>query len=390
MIGMTYRCSNNSCFFEDLPFYWHPLESSNDNIFSETLPFELIYDDSRGLLRQKPRAEVTAALTSAYNRGSDIVGLMDSEGMSLQYTEDFLTFLDDATGLRNIAGKGILEIGCGTGYLLHRLQQLDGVVTGCEPGWSQIGKYDVPVIEDFFPSEAISDKTFDVIIACALLEHLENIDGTLSAVCRHLKESGIFVVSVPDCEECITNGDISMLLHEHFSYFTGDSFRATVETICLAEQKIRRSDFGGFLYGSFVKDNHPKIGAGRPCIVSKNAFGRIEKNVQLVRDFIAGQRNRTLGVYVPIRALNVLSLCADLIREANVSLRFFDDSPTLIGKYLPGFDIRIENRRSLIETPPDVILIYTYSFGNKIAEELREVLPRQVEIYGIADLQKVC
>ena len=54
-----------------------------------------------------------------------------------------------------------------------------------------------------------------------------------------------------DCEPYISVGDISLLMHEHWNYFTKDTLKALMINSGLFG-RITRSEFAGALYG-FVK-----------------------------------------------------------------------------------------------------------------------------------------
>ncbi len=379
-------CDDNRCYFERLPFYWHPLDDYRNDKFQEFLPFELFYDQETGVLRQKIVKEVVEVLTLAYQQGSEIVGLMDNCGIGYDYANDFLDFMNRVIGLDNFHNKEILEIGCGTGYLLRRLKMLGANVTGYEPGFSRIGKYDVPVFERTFPSEEVNGKQFDCIIAYGVLEHAVDLDNLAMAIYNCLSDDGVVVVSVPDCESYIENGDISMLIHEHFSYFTRESFSAFAQKKCFTICEVQRAGFGGGIYFCLKKKRHDVLSQKYRDTMTKDMFKKIDQNIKKMQRFIYQCNNTMLGVYSPIRALNILSLCKDSIYDANVSLQFFDDSVSLIGKYLPGFTVKIEGRESLLKHPPDKVIVYSYSFGKKIVEELKRTLPQQVEVFDVRDI----
>lgn len=315
---MKYIYGDNYCRFERLPFYWHPLDNYKDNVFSRLLPFELFYDKETGILRQRPIKEVIEALKLAYRQGSEIIGLMDSNGIGYNYAQDFITFIDKTIGLNNIANKKILEIGCGTGYLLHKMKLLGGEVIGYEPGFSKIGKYPVSVVKKFFPSKEIKNRKFDIIITYSLLEHVVDIEKMLSAIHKNLKDSGALLISVPDCQEYIHNGDISMLLHEHFSYFTKETLQSFLEKIGFVTHAIKKSYFGNCLYGSFKKGDILEVKHHENNIFLEKVFEKMDQNIQKMGNFIKQHKNKVLGIYVPIRALNILSLYRDLIKNLNI------------------------------------------------------------------------
>lgn len=370
-----------------LPFYWQPLTEPAGNFLSEKLPFTLYYDPAWQLLRQKAAVSLKAKLRSAYSAGSEISGLMDEQGIGRQYADDFLAFIKEVFPGTRIEGKDILEIGCGTGYLLSRLEKNGNRVLGLEPGFGRIGKYQIRVQREFFPAAGLAQRTFDLVIGYALLEHLPDPGQFLRQVKTQLDGQGVLLLAVPDCTEQIKNGDISMLLHEHYSYFTVHSLRRVLTGSGFRILSLRRSDFGGCLYAAAVSGvkNKVKANTAGPGVELKY-MPAIRKNLSALSDFLRQYKNKTIGVYVPLRALNALYLLKNDIKKAGIKLRFIDDSPHLHGKYLPGFKIKIENREELQATPPELVLIYSYTFGQNIAAGLKQVLSPAVRIVKLNDI----
>ncbi|MFM6053078.1 MAG: class I SAM-dependent methyltransferase, partial [Sphaerospermopsis kisseleviana] len=106
-------------------------------------------------------------------------------------------------------------------------------VMGIEPGiHGQAGsqRFGVPVVRDFFPSSKVS-RSFDIITAFFVLEHLRDVQNFLMNIREHLKNDGILFLSVPDCEPYLAHGDISFLFHEHWNYFTEQSLYAVLTQI---------------------------------------------------------------------------------------------------------------------------------------------------------------
>ena len=70
-------------------------------------------------------------------------------------------------------------------------------------------------------------------------------------------------------------------------------------------------------------------------------------------------------------------------------IRFFDDNPSLIKKYYPGFDVPIENKHDLIVKPVDILLIFSKAFGYKIKSNLQSVIDSKTEIVTWEELFNV-
>ncbi len=374
-----------------LPFIWGPLsQPTNQEGMPDTLPFELGLDNKTGLMIQIPNDVVSSALSFVYSKGSTITGMMENKGIGKQYADDFLKFIYDVMKTERLDGLKILEIGCGTGYLLYRLQQIGAKCLGIEPGkHGQNGaeQYDVRVVHDFFPSKEVNDE-FDIIIFYAVLEHIDNPFDFLILLKSYIKPNGIIVLAVPDCEPYIEAGDISFLLHEHWNYFTGQTLRNTLVSAGASKINIWKSGFGGALYASTKltsgiaeADTEASSSEIENALVFKERSKEITKKLSsFVRQI--QNKEKTLAVYVPGRAVNALT-----ISGVNLShCRFFDDNSLLHGTYFPGISIPIEPRQNLINSPTDCVMIMSHSFGDRIAQELKSVLPSTTDIKTWTDL----
>jgi spore coat polysaccharide biosynthesis predicted glycosyltransferase SpsG len=77
-----------------------------------------------------------------------------------------------------------------------------------------------------------------------------------------------------------------------------------------------------------------------------------------------------IGIWVPSRALNILTLSQI---NKKLKLEFYDDNENIIGKFLPTFDIPIRSFNEFKENPPDIAIIMSFSFGQKIKRKLESV-----------------
>ena len=359
-----------------LPFLWTPLTTPDDGQgLPERLPFALRLHPATGTLMQAALPEVAAALTRAYEAGSVVSGLMEESGIGRRYADDILGFITDVACPGGVRGQRVLEIGCGSGYLLHRMRELGADVLGVEPGGHGLEaarRYDVPIVRDFFPSPQVPGQ-FDLIVMYAVLEHIEEPIELLRKLRGRLTPGGRLVLSVPDCEPYIRSGDLSILIHEHWSYFTPAALHDTLAAAGFEPENLTSAGFGGSVYavacdGSVERTVQPEVLAERAAAAVRYRE-LAEKQVQRLAEWVAsGSANgATVGIYVPGRAINALALAGTVEGRC----RFFDDDPRLHGTYLPGFPAPIESREQFIADPPDRLLIMSRTFGPAIAEALR-------------------
>lgn len=361
----------------DLPFLWNPLPTPhNPDGLPDTLPFTLGEDGRSGALVQEPHPGVAAALAHAYKLGSMITGQMDESGIGRGYADDFLAFVNSVRGGAGFGGRRVLEIGCGNGYLLSRLRALGAAVLGIDPGNHAHTKYDVPILQDFFPSPRVAGR-FDLIIMFGVLEHVEDPVALLQQAFPLLEPGGDVLISVPDCGPYIEAGDLSCLIHEHWSYFDQSSLARTLRIAGGIEVDVTRGSFGGVLYARAAAGT---IGAAGIAIADAGDAGRThdgfraraEHGTQAIVRYLttAARAGQTVGLYVPGRAINAL-----FVGRAPVDhCRFFDDNALLKGTYFPGLPIAIEDRAALLGRPTDHVVVMSRSFGQQIAGGLAQVL----------------
>lgn len=384
-----FQGENIKWHIEKMPFFWGPINtSSNPNELPDFLPFTIGINRDTHLISQICNDEVVKNLEKAYRYGSMISGLMDGQGIGKQYANDFLKFLNKTVKSDQFYGLRILEIGCGNGYLLSCLKKLGAEVIGIEPGQhGTIGasKYNVTIINDFFPSEQVKGK-FDLIIMYGVLEHINLVDEFLAQVENYLDDNGKMIISVPDCEAYIKHGDISMLLHEHYHYFTRESLLKTITNTMKYNTITEKAGFGGAIYCCVNSGSLDVNSANEQDDLSIYDFIYIAKqNIDVMKKFFMDNQSEKIAIYVPQRAINFLTLIEDDVDFFNI--RFIDDNILLHGTYFPGFQIPVQSRIQLMHDKVDIILIASFTFGERIANEIKFIFP-DVRIVTISSLLK--
>lgn len=376
-----------------LPFIYRPLDTPmNSAGIPNALPLTISVDAETGLLRQEPESAVAAALDRAYAAGSEVPGLMEARGIGREYADDFLALLADAPGASRVDGATVLEIGCGSGYLLSRLKHLGADVLGVEPGpHGQRGaaEYGVPVVRGVFPCEEIQGR-FDLVVLYLVLEHWPEPAVLLEAVRSRVAPGGHVALVVPDCEPFLGEGDASILFHEHYSYFTAATLTATLRKSGAGAIEIRRSRLSRLLFATFSldprsSDNVPFDGPLSDSLVLAHHFRTaVARTTTRLAAYLmeAREAGESVAVYVPGRFVNYLALGGLPIE----GVRFFDDSPLLQGRFYPGIPIVVQSMDDLVASPCLRILIMSASFGVRIKTRLAALLPVSTRITTFAEL----
>ena len=104
--------------------------------------------------------------------------------------------------LGNVKGKKILDLGCGPGFHLNKLNKMGAKVKGIDLSKEliKIAKQQNPSVEvqygDITKKLPYKNLEFDAVISSLVLGHIENWDNLLKEVHRILKNKGIFIFTL--------------------------------------------------------------------------------------------------------------------------------------------------------------------------------------------------
>jgi hypothetical protein len=270
---------------------------------------------------------------------------------------------------------------------LHRLAANGADTVGVEPGEHSQDRFSGPnvrLVRDFFPTSRIGGR-FDIVIMYNVLEHVAGFDDWFHAISERVSPGARLLTSVPACDEFLAVGDPSILVHEHFSYFTSETLEHTLAVGGFGRTRMEPSGVGRSWYVTSELGEGPS----RPDIerITHEANRFRAKSMELVRRisrFLSATRDagESVAIYVPLRAINAIVMSGAPIEHC----RFFDDDTHLQGSFLPGAEIMIEARDRLLDNPTDHVLIMSESFGEQIRKGLAPGLPESTGVIHIGEL----
>ena len=351
-----------------VPFHIGMRATPSNAPFPDELPFTAVLDERLGVLSQKSDAGVVAMLNSVYAHGSQLSTPMDDYGLGKATCDDFVGFLLSTLERRDFSGLRILEIGCGTGYLLVQLKALGADVVGIEPGLGSSIHAEhagIRVIHRPFESVAL-DEGFDLILHVNVLEHVATPLEFLLKQFPALGRGGRIALAVPNCDSPIKHGDLSMFVHEHWSYFTPSSLASLIGAAGGRVVSTRKAGVGGALYAMMepaataTEKQHSRDSKNFDLFAERATRGKA-----VLEDFFAARRFQSIGVYCPARFLNYWR------HAGSPKMRFFDDDARFHGRYYPPIPVAVESRASLLDKPVDSLLIMSRTFGPALADSLR-------------------
>jgi len=336
----------------------------------DRLPFAVAVDPATGLVFQCPNEDVSDALADAYRLGSQMGTPLRDGGVGRAQLDEVCAFIGEACPHSSLDRLAILEVGCGDGALLEKLARRGARVVGVEPGEAaaQVAcNRGLEIYREPFRSARFAQQRFDLIVHHTVLEHVERPLEFIADQLQLLRADGRIICCVPDCGPAIERGDLSMLVHEHWSYFEA---RTLIDLGVRAGARTatwRRATSEGVIYCSWEKAEALKPAASPPPPYLQRARDALQAVAAYARDALTD--SSSLGVYCGGRFVNYHALLEETlspVREA----RWFDDDPALRGRFYPPIPIAVEGRDTLMAAPVDHLLIASWTFGGALREHL--------------------
>lgn len=371
----TFLAKNpNILEFKEMPFFIGLLDSPENNGLPLSLPFKLKFDKRSSLIVQKYSKKNAIFIEEAYKKGSLLSVNLGQGSFGVSRANDVLECLLKICE-SDISNLSFLEIGCADGYLLHKLK-LRGAknVVGCEPGpMGRKGeeKYGIRILNNFFEPKLFKEK-FDLIFSYGVIEHVYNPLKFINLSKSCLKESGKIFVGVPNCENKLRLGDISVLGHEHWNYFTKESLKNLLISCKLTDVNTVVGINEAMIYGWGTNSNSSQ----EILDISKKTeqlfytfCGRIRTLIPILQKQIGEIEaySKTLGLYGG--GLNLIAVLRHKFEP-----RFFDGDNAKYGKFFPGYENPIENPINLITNKVNELWIMAIDYDEEIINYLKKEL----------------
>jgi len=355
---------------ENLPFYWRLKEKGSPNIVPDFRPFEFDFDEGLQMVIQKREQQTLDYLEEIYKAEYNIGYLQDINEIARPYGKDFIDFIKRVLGNWGSHVKNVLEVGCGGCTILELLAKDGYSVLGVDPSPIAVregAKKGIRVINDVFPTLQHTQKA-DLIFHSDVQEHVSDPVTFLANQKKQLSEHGLIIISLPDCNESIGRGDVSMIIHQHLNYFDNESLKNTVEAAGLEVLTIETAQYGGSLYccARNKPSNNYSSKSGKEKFVSfLKEVDNASSKVSAVFKDVLSDKNKTVGFYVPLRTLPYLSLINNF-----EGFRFFDDTKHWHDRAFDGTEIYIENFNDLRNNPVTDLYIMSLTFGDVIKSKV--------------------
>ncbi len=308
-------------------------------------------------------------------------GYEDSQGHSQTFAAFVEGVAQDWVDRYDLAGRHILEIGCGGGDFLQLIcSKSGGRGTGYDPAFRPsradglADKIDIRP-EYFAPEHGAVDADF--IVCRHTLEHIGEISRFLRMVRNACSGGSVRLgFEVPDLQRILEEGAFWDIYYEHASYFTVASLSAAFSLAGFSVLKVEQVYQNQYL----LLDAAPAEGTPGPPTRDAESDAKTAKLIAQFTTEVTGriaswkdlfETWQKTGKRIALwgSGSKAVGFLTALGVPQNV-VCVVDINPSRRGAYMPGCTMPIVSPADLSEFSPDIVIVMNPIYRNEIAADL--------------------
>jgi 2-polyprenyl-3-methyl-5-hydroxy-6-metoxy-1,4-benzoquinol methylase len=286
----------------------------------------------------------------------------------------FKDFLDKY----QLAGKKVLEVGCGCGEYLTLMQESGAAAYGLEHLAESVAKCQaigLNVSQGFIASSdyQLKDAPFDAFFILNFFEHLPDPNSLLRGIYHNLAEGAVGLIEVPNFDMIVEKKLFSEFMTDHLLYFTKETLNNTLK---LNGFDILASDV---VWHDYIIST---VVSKRPKLDLTHFYQDQEKIKKEILDFVSKFSIRKIAIWgAGHQALAIMSL-ADLTGK----IRYVIDSALFKqDKFTPATHIPIVSPKKLISDPVDAVIIMCASYSDEVVKIIQAKYGSNIKIAVLRD-----
>jgi len=347
---------------------------------------ELAYCDGCGFLFNRTFDERAMAYSANFEESQHFSGTFNAFAKQLA---------GEIAEKCSVAGRHVLEIGCGKGEFLRELCRVSGATgLGIDPAYrADPGRsaemQSVHFIADYFGSEYQRLRA-DVILCRHTLEHIARVAEFVRAI-RAMSSAGEgtwTVFETPDAKRVLAEGAFWDIYYEHCSYFSSGSHARLFRQEEFEVTDLRLMYNHQYIV-QYAKPARGRTRADLPLEDDLEEMRRLAakfaRHVETIRQKwherirSASARGRRIvlwgGGSKAVSFLTTLRLGEEV--QAAV-----DINPYKQGKFTPGTGHPVIAPQALVREPPDMVVVMNSIYANEVKQSLKslELHPEVVSV----------
>lgn len=302
----------------------------------------------------------------------------------------------------------IIDIGSNDGIALIKFKELGFKTLGIEPAkniYKIANKKGIETINNYFNekcAELIEEKYGKpkLILASNVFAHSDDLMGFAKNAMKILSQNGTFIIEVQYLLNTLQDLTFDNIYHEHFNYWSVSSLKILFNRIGYKVSKVEKINTHGGSIRVFINKNKTLIDNSTKefIIEEKNLgidqitiFNNFSKEIKkLKQNFteniktLKSQFGKVAGYGAPAKAttkLNYYNVSSDDISFV------VEDNKLKHNKFIPGINIKILDKKEILNQNIKVIIVLAWNFYDQIIRENKDLIKSGVKFYSIRELE---
>lgn len=286
---------------------------------------------------------------------------------------------NDGTALDSITRPDVRRLGIDPADNLAEIAEQRGVPTLCRFFGEDVAR---EVVEQHGPA--------DLLVACNVLGHCDDLDDFCRGVNALLSPTGALIVEVPDVRHLIERTEFDTIYHEHLSYFSAHALVTLFGRHALSVERIEPQG----VHGGSIRLT---VRRGSGTALCRDSAGRAARDWSAFNARSLDLRTRLIhwlteqrdlgrvvwGYGAPAKAtvlLNYAGITNDLLPV------IVDSTPTKQGRFVPGTHQPILAPDRLRVGKPDAAIIFPWNHATEIRSKESEYLAAGGQLLTIHEM----
>ena len=273
----------------------------------------------------------------------------------------------DFVGRFGLAGRRVLEIGCGDGFFLYSMQQAGARCFGIEPSSAQrevACRRGLDVRQGILSGKRVLvEAPFDAFVTRQVFEHVEDIRDFLLTIRGNLRVGAVGLIEVPNLDKLAVEGRFFDFIPEHINYFTPRSLGLAVQLAGFEVLEVCPVQEGESLRALVRWQSLPEYGS---------LARRVESLREDIKKFLSASQSQ--GKKVAIWGAGGKGLSMMAVSDLSHVQLLVDGDPGKVGLYTPVSHLRVSAPAELVSQRIDAVIVMAPAYEKEIANRLRKEL----------------
>ena len=266
-----------------------------------------------------------------------------------------------------LAGKKVIDVGCGDGHVVKILSDVGADAAGIEPSKKAkaIGESQgLRIIEGYVTREHdIEGSPYDAFVSIHSLEHAPDPNDFLQGVRAALAPRAVGMIEVPSVEQAIERSRFYDFLADHLSYFSAETLRFALEKNGFDVLRVERN-WGGEHIVAYARRREREDFAGL-----RRHAEELPAEFERFVSACAAESRRVALWGASHHAITLLAM----VRTNGVEY-VVDSASYKQGRFTPVSHLPIVGPERLRSQPVDVVIVVAPRYNDEIVAQLKDEL----------------